>query len=143
MNKKFIVGIMFALFLVIPLGAVALHPTSSVTPGSKTTVFGIPVTQSFTGLQTSTAYEIRCPGTAAASNTTWSFTSDSSGEATVTVTPPAYGQNTFSVHEVGYAESCAFTVENMDIMPYIIILITISILFSVLKMFTGKGGGLF
>ena len=132
MNKKFIVGIMFAFLFVIPLGVAAV----SVTPGSTTTVFGIPVTQNFTGLTASTAYGVTdYTGT----NSTVTFNSDSDGKASVTLTPSTYGQNSYALHlGASGADVALFSVENMDIMPYIVILITISILFGVLRMFTSK-----
>ena len=137
MNKKLPVLFIFALLFVIPLGVVA----QTASPGSTITVFGIPVTQTFTGLTASTAYHVvDTTGT----NVTWTINADTAGEATITVTPAVYGQNTYAVClAAGSLDVLLFSIENMDIMPYIIILITISILFSVLKMFTGKGGGLF
>ena len=134
MNKKVFVGFMFALLFVIPLGVSA----QSVSPGAATTTFGIPVTQSFTGLTASTAYGVTdYTGT----NSTVTFNSDSNGNAVVTLTPSVYGQNSYALHlGASGKDVLTFSVENMDIMPYIIILITISILFGILKMFTGKGG---
>ncbi len=138
MNKKIFAVLVFSLLFVIPLGASA---AASMTPGTTTTVFGIPVTESFRGLTADTAYEVRCTSS---SNDTTAFTSDSDGEGTVTITPPAYGQNVMVLClAAGGSDVLNFTIDNMDIMPYIIILITISILFGVLKTFTGKGGGLF
>ncbi len=137
MDRRIYVAITFALLFVIPLGVSA---AASVTPGSSTTTFGIPVTQSFAGLTADTAYDVRCTSY---SNATVTFTSDSAGEATVTITPSAYGQNTYVLClDAGGPDVLNFSLENMDVMPYIIILITISILFGVLKMFTGGKGGL-
>ena len=131
MNKKYIIGIMFALLLAIPLGVAA----QSASPGSINTVFGIPVSQSFTGLTASTEYELRCTSNSNASTIT--FDSDSDGEATVTVTAAEYGQNNYALWTAaGSGDVLTFTIDNMDIMPYIVILITVSILFSVIGMFT-------
>ncbi len=136
MNKRVWVLFTFALLFVIPLGVAA----QSVNPGTTTTTFGIPVQQTLTGLAASTAHDVRCTSY---SNDTVEFTTDSDGKATVSLTPPEYGQNTYVVClDAGGSDILTFSIENMDIMPYIIVLITISILFGVLRMFTGGRGGL-
>ncbi len=137
MDRRIYVAITLALLFAVPLGAVA----QTAVPGTTTTVFGIPVSQRFTGLTADTAYDVVCYSGA---NETVNFVTDAAGAATVTVTCPAYGQNNFAVGLTGAGgpDVILFSVDNMDIMPYIVILITISILFGVLRMFTGGKGGL-
>ncbi len=146
MNKKHFAVLTLALLFALPLLARPVAAYSlSVTPGSTTTVFGIPVTYTVTGCEPSTGWDVI--ETEAGVNTTIhdSLQSDSSGVLRFTLTPDDYGANVYYVNgeAAGQGAEVSFTVDNMDIMPYIIILITISILFGVLKTFTGKGSGLF
>ena len=137
MNKKILVLFTFALLFAIPLNAAAAASTS----GPSNSVMGMPVPRSFTGLTVDTDYDVICTSDG---NSTTDLVSDSDGKASVTVTPPEYGQNTYVLTlDGGGAAVVTFSIDNLDIMPYIIVLITVTILFSVIKMFSGGKGGIF
>jgi len=91
---------------------------------------GFPVTQSFTGLTASTEYRISCTTDG---NSSVTFTSDSDGKATVTQTPPDTGANTYELRlSAGSSSLASWTVENMDIMIYILPLMSLMIIFGIL-----------
>lgn len=125
---------LFALFLFGLVLIPNVAATVAGTPGSTSTIMGIPVTESFTGLTASTSYTVTC---ITGSNVSWSFVADSSGKGTVTVTPNAYGANTFHVHLTTGIQSSvySFSIENMDIIPYLIPLIVIGVILGVMKSF--------
>lgn len=91
---------------------------------------GFPVTQKITGLTASTEYKIVCTSDG---NSSVTFTSDSSGEATVTQTPPDTGANTYVLELGTGGEALAqWTVENIDIMIYIMPIFSLMIVFGIL-----------
>ncbi len=138
MNRRFSAVLLFSLLFVLPLTASAAVAAS---PGSTQTVFGIPVSQRITGLAADTVYVLDCE-TAASTEADQTGTSDSAGVLNFFVAPSVYGQNFYNltITNAAGASQTTFTVSNMDIMPYIVVLITVSILFSIIGMFTKKGG---
>ena len=119
------------LYLVTPVAAAI-----AVSPGSTSSVAGFPVTQTITGLTASTAYIIVCTTD---DNSTIEFTSDSDGEATVTITPANSGDNTYVLEAVAGVNTplAIWTVDNLDIMIYLLpmvgLMVTFAIIAAVLK----------
>lgn len=122
-----------ALGAIFLLAAILVSPVvaaASVNPGSSTSIMGFPVTQSFTGLTVSTDYKIVCTSDG---NSSVSFTSDSDGKATITQTPPDTGSNTYVLElDAGGAAVATWTIDNMDIMIYIIPLFSLMIVFGII-----------
>ncbi len=141
MNRKYIGAIILSLILVLPLSASAAVAAS---PGSTTTVFGLPVSERVTGLAADTVYYLDCE-TTASTEADQEVTSDSSGTLTVTCLPTVTGQNLYNltITDGAGASQVTWTVDNMDIMPYIMILIYVSILFGIIGIFGGKSKGFF
>ena len=119
------------LYLVTPVAAAI-----AVSPGSTSSVASFPVTQTITGLTASTAYIIVC---ITDGNSTTEFTSDSDGEATVTITPANSGDNTYVLEAVAGVNTplAIWTVDNLDIMIYLLpmvgLMVTFAIIAAVLK----------
>ncbi len=140
MQKKHLLAFSFLCFLLVlpyTAGAASVVTHGSASPGSTSTIFGMPIIQTFSGLDVSSAYILYDE---TGGNATTSFSSDTAGKALVTVVPTAYGQNVYVLRLAGGVQALTFSVDNMDIMPYLIVLITVVIIFSVIGMFTGKGG---
>lgn len=128
MDKKvfFLAFFVVALYLVAPVVAAA-----DASPGSTTSIAGFPVTQTFKGLTASTAYDVRCTSDG---NSTIEFTSDSDGKASVTISPPDYGINTYVVClDAGGADVLTFSIDNMDIMIYLLPMIGLMITFAIIS----------
>ena len=128
----------FALLFAIPTFASAAVAAS---PGSTSTVLGIPVQQRVTGLAASTAYYLDCE-TSTATESDQEVSSDAAGVLVVTCYPSVTGANLYNltITDAAGASQTTWTVTNTDIMPYILVLVTVSILFAVVGMFTKKGG---
>jgi hypothetical protein len=91
---------------------------------------GFPVTQSFTGLTADTEYKIYCTNDG---NSSVTFTADSDGKATVTQTPPDTGANNYQLRlSAGSSSLASWTVDNTDIMIYIIPMFSLMIVFGIL-----------
>lgn len=126
-HKRIALG---ALLLLAVLCVSPVAAAIGVTPGSSTSLMGFPVSQSFTGLTADTEYRISCTSDG---NSSVTFTSDSDGKATVTQTPPETGANTYELRlSAGSSSLASWTVENTDIMIYIIPLFQLVIIFGVL-----------
>lgn len=140
MNKRSYAALaLLALFLAIPIYGVSAAASSN---GPTNPVMGMPVSISIRGATASTAYEVIC---ITGSNYTVieSITSDSSGYFQFTVNYYyGYGQNSYVVRlDAAGADLLTFNIDNMDIVPYLVILITVSILFGIMRMFGGRKGG--
>ncbi len=145
MNRKFLVVFTFAILFVLPLlASPVVAYTLSSTPQSTTTTFGIPVGFTVTGAKPADTYYVVEVENSVNTTIYAALVADSSGTFTFTITPDDYGTNMYYVGGVaaGAGVEITFAIDNMDIMPYILILITISILFGVLQMFTGGGKSL-
>ncbi len=132
MKKKvaFLAVFLLALYLVSPVVAAA-----AVSPGSTSSIAGFPVTQSFTGLTASTSYTIHCSTNGNSSEAV--FTSDSAGAATVTLTPPSTEINTYTLRlTAGSNVVLTWNVDNLNIMIYLLPLVTLMILFGVIGAIT-------
>lgn len=131
--KKLAVVVCSVFVLFLAVGPMSVKAAASVTPGSTTTIMGMPVTQVFKGLTASTAYDlILTTGT----NQTLAdgVVSDSDGELSVTVsTFDGYGQNAYVLQlDSGSAAAVVqFNIENMDVIPYVLPMIILSVLITV------------
>lgn len=118
-------SLLLAFLLVYPVAA-----SISVSPGSASSIMGFPVTQSFTGLTADTEYKIYCTNDG---NSSVTFTADSDGKATVTQTPPDTGANNYQLRlSAGSSSLASWTVDNTDIMIYIIPMFSLMIVFGIL-----------
>lgn len=119
-------SLLLAFLLVYPVAAAV-----GVSPGTSTSIMGFPVTQDFTGLEASTSYEIF--STTDGNSSQGVFTSDSDGKATVTQIPTETGSNVYELRlDAGGGVLATWTVENLDIMIYIIPLFQLMIIFGIL-----------
>jgi len=123
---------LFAFGAVSPVLAAA-----EISPENPTLIAGMPFQFTVTGLTASTAY-----GVTIDAGTTWEFngTSDASGDATFTITLSDSGDFTLGVYEVAVLkDSVAITVIDLIemIMPYVILIVTLSVLFGVVGMIQG------
>lgn len=112
--------------------------------GPTTTVLDAPVQWTFTGLDASTAYELICT-TGSNYTVVETATSDSNGKLTLTV-DYFYdtGSNSYCLDlDATGMTHVQFNIDNFDIMPYIVLMITVTILMSILGMFGSRRGGLF
>lgn len=132
-RKLFALSVL-TIFFVIPVYVVS----AATANGPTNTVMGMPVTISIRSAAASTAYEVVCT-TGTNYTVVDSISSDSSGYFQFTVNYfYQYGQNSYAVRLDGAgAQLLTFNIDNMDIVPYLVILITVGILFSILKTFTG------
>lgn len=130
--------LMLSLLFVLPLAASAAVAAS---PGSAQTVLGIPVQERITGLTASTAYYLDCE-TSTSTEADQSLTSDAAGVIVLTCYPAVTGSNLYNltITNAAGASQTTWTITNLDIMPYIVILVTVSVLFGVIRIFTKKGG---
>ena len=130
--------IILSLLFVLPMGASAAVAAS---PGSATTVLGIPVQQRVTGLTASTVYYLDCE-TSTSTEADQTLTSDAAGVLVLTCYPAVTGQNVYNLTltNAAGAQQTTWTITNQDIMPYILVLITVTVLFGVIRMFSGKRG---
>lgn len=135
MTSKKKIGLSIAVFLTaLILVAPVASAAAAVTPGSTSTVMGLPVTQAFTGLTASTSYTLY--DETGSNSTTYVFVTDSAGAASVTITPGAYGQNIYKLRLTsGGTAVLTFSVDNMDIIPYLLPVIIISVIFTFVAMF--------
>ncbi len=123
-HKKLVLAtsLLLAFLLVYPVVA-----TIGISPGSTTSIMGFPVTQQFTGLTASTSYTIWSTTDGNASQSV--FTSDSDGEASVTLSPPDTGVNTYELRlTAGSNVLATWSVENTDVMLYLVPMITLMVL---------------
>ena len=128
MNKKlvFLALLVCGLYLVAPVAAAA-----GISPGSTSSIAGFPVTQTFSGLTASTSYEIFCTTDGNSSQVV--FTSDSDGGATVTLTPPNSGVNTYELRlDAGGNVVLTWNVDDLDIMIYMLPMLTLMIVFALI-----------
>ncbi len=135
-TRKLIPLFLLSLLFAFPVLAVA---TASGSPGTTTTLMGMPVVQTFSGLTASTAYDVVliAPG----SNVTVAdgVSSDGSGKLVVSIGDyNDYGSNTYVVEldASPSTEAYRFSINNMDILPYLIPVIVIAVIFSLMKAFT-------
>lgn len=133
-RKKAFVAILFCLALAPTLVAAAV----SGSPGSTTTIQGMPVIQNFSGLTAGTAYDIvlYSPGT----NVTCidDATADSDGELSVTIDDfNVLGVNSYVVQGGSTTvQYYLFTINNMNVIPYLtvgLIFVFIGGIFSFMK----------
>jgi hypothetical protein len=138
MNRKYLAFLAFSLLFLLPMGASAAVAAS---PGSATTVLGIPVQQRITGLTASTTYYLDCE-TSASTEADQTLTSDSAGVIVLTCYPSVTGENLYNLTltNADGAQQTTWTVTNLDIMPYILVMVTVAIIFSIVRMFSGKRG---
>ena len=133
MRKGSILALTFVLALALtPFASAAV----AASPGSTTTVMGMPVTQRITGLAASTDYYMDCE-TAASTEADQELTSDSAGVISLTCYPSVYGANLYNltITNAAGASQTTWTVTNMDVIPYIIPLIVLGIVFGIMRSF--------
>lgn len=134
MNKRitaFGAVLLFA-FVLLPSVSAAV----AATPGSTTTLMGMPVSQRITGLSADTTYYLDCE-TATSTEADQTLISDSSGVIECVCYPAVYGSNLYNLTLTNAAGASQITwnVNNMDIIPYLIPIIVIAIVFGVMKSF--------
>ncbi len=137
MKKKYFVLFAFFAFLLV---APQVHAAVAASPGSTTTILGVPVQQRVTGLAADTAYYLDCE-TTASTESDQELVSDAAGVLVLTCYPSVTGANVYNltITNAAGAQQTTWVVTNTDIMPYLLVLITVSILFGVIGMFTKKG----
>ncbi len=140
MRKRYFALFAFFAFLLV---APQVHAAVAASPGSTTTILGVPIQQRVTGLAANTAYYLDCE-TAASTESDQTLQSDAAGVLVLTCYPAVTGANLYNltITNAAGASQVTWTVTNTDIMPYLLILVTVSILFAVIGMFT-KDGGIF
>lgn len=125
----------FAVVLSAPSNVAAAASGS----GPTQTTMGMPVQWTLTGLTASTDYEVIC--TIGTNYTVIAvFTSDSNGAIAITISHyNQYGSNHYVVQpDGGGTAAYEFNIDNMDIIPYFVVLITFSILMSLLGFCGGR-----
>lgn len=101
---------------------------TDASPGSTSTVMGMPVQQAFSGLVAGQDYDlVDTTGT----NSTVTLTADSDGELTTWITPLEYGANSYVFqHATDHDLASAlyeFQIDNMDVIPFLMPVIMLSI----------------
>lgn len=127
-------GAIFGIFLLSLVLVPNVAAAVAATPGSTTTIMGMPVSQRITGLTADTAYYLDCE-TSTSTEADQSLTADSAGVISLSVAPTVYGANLYNLTltDANGASQITFTVNNMNIIPYILPLIVIAVLFGIMK----------
>jgi len=128
MDKKllFLAAFMVGFVLVVPASAAI-----GISPGSTSTIAGFPVTQNLTGLTADTSYTVWSTTDGNASQLV--FTSDSDGAASITLTPPISGANTYELRlTAGSSSLLSWSVDNLDIMIYLLPMVGLMITFAII-----------
>lgn len=129
----FIVWILVSSLVLVAAGV-------SVSPGSTTVYDGMPVTETFRGLNDTIEYKlVQTIGEDIAADALYA---DSQGILIISVSPYRSGSNPYTLQNATSDIEVSFTIQNNSIMDYLIPLFTIMIMVSVLglilSIFTGK-----
>lgn len=116
--------VVMALLISLAIAPTLVAAAASASPGTTTTIQGMPVIQSFSGLTASTGYDVTLysPGTnvSIAAN----VYSDSDGKLTVTIDQyNEFGANSYSLEQYGKGvhTGLTFTINNLNIIPYMVV----------------------
>ena len=134
MNKKLAVMVMFAfLFVMVP----AVSATVVASPGSTSTIMGLPVQQRITGLTPASTYYLDCETSTSSEADQSGLVADSAGVITVTCYPAVYGANLYNLTltNAAGASQATWTIDNMDIIPYLLPVIIIAVILGFMKSF--------
>jgi hypothetical protein len=132
----FTVSFLAVLFLVPLIGlqqVAAANEQGVLSPGSTTTIMGMPVIQTGKNF----AADTDCTVVDADNNTIVTFTTDSDGKCSFTISEYSdYGSNQFYVQTGAGSFDVSFSINNMDVLPYLIPVIVIAVIFSLMKAFS-------
>lgn len=127
MNRKAALALLAVTLLVaIPMTNL-VSAAAAVSPGTTDTFLGMPIVESFTGLEPSDQYSLEEDGTAIHTD----LECDTDGKLSLTLSPSELGQIKYQLKNNASAVVLTFYLNNQDVMPYLMPIIYLVVIMSV------------